>query len=76
MTPPLPGLPPADEVLLDTATAATAVGVQPVTVRSWVHRGLLERAAGTARRPLYRASDLLRAQAAAKPRTRRRGPDA
>lgn len=73
MTRPIPGLPDAGDVLLDTATAAAAFKVQPVTIRSWVHRGLLERAAGTTRRPQYRASDLLAARAAAKPRTRRSG---
>jgi hypothetical protein len=30
-------------VLVDTQAAAVAVGVAPVTVRSWAHRGWLER---------------------------------
>ena len=61
-------LPHADDVLLPTDVAASAVGVETSTLRDWVRRGLLNRAGGTVRKPLWRASDLLKAQAAAKPR--------
>lgn len=64
----------ADEVLLETEVAAKAVGVTPATLRDWVRRGLLTRADGTPRKPLWRASDLIRAKAAAKPRHARNCP--
>ena len=74
MTPHAWELPPADDVLLDTATAAHAMKVAPGTIRRWRHRGLLTPAGGTERRPLWRLSDLLRARAAPKPRHAVRRP--
>ncbi|MFD6874519.1 MULTISPECIES: MerR family transcriptional regulator [unclassified Streptomyces] len=57
-------LPPGQ---LTTTTAALACGVQPATIRDWVRRGLLVRAGGTPKRPIYRLQDVLRARAAPKP---------
>jgi len=68
-------LPDADDVLLDTATAAHAMEVEPATIRDWRRRGLLEPAGGSARRPLWRMSDLLRAKRAPKPRHAEHGSE-
>lgn len=59
---------------LTTDLAAQAAGVQPGTIRDWVRRGLLERAAGSPRHPLYTVDAVTAAKAAPKPhsgRTRR-----
>ncbi len=52
---------------LTTALAAKACGVQPATVRDWVRRGLLHRAAGSPRHPLYLVDAVTAAKHAAKP---------
>ncbi|MEU1478902.1 MerR family transcriptional regulator [Streptomyces sp. NPDC005760] len=52
---------------LTTALAAHACGVQPATVRDWVRRGLLHRAAGSPRHPLYDVDAVMAAKLAAKP---------
>ncbi|MER6198009.1 MerR family transcriptional regulator [Streptomyces sp. NPDC001586] len=57
-------LPPGQ---LTTSTAALACGVQPATIRDWVRRGLLARAGGTPKRPIYRVTDVLAARDAPKP---------
>ncbi|MFE5675091.1 MerR family transcriptional regulator [Streptomyces erythrochromogenes] len=57
-------LPPG---LCTTTTAALACGVQPATIRDWVRRGLLSRAGGTPKRPIYRVRDVLAARDAPKP---------
>lgn len=44
--------------LVDTATAALAAGVQPATIRQWVHRHHLAIAAKDRGRNLYRLTDL------------------
>lgn len=54
--------------LLPPELAAIAVGVKPSTLRVWRHRGLLQPAGGTERRPLYALEDLYAAQQAPKPR--------
>ena len=46
-----------------TAEAAQAVGVEPGVIRIWAHRGHLQRVNRTGR-PIYRAMDVLRAEAA------------
>lgn len=46
-----------------TAEAAEAVGVEPGVIRIWAHRGHLKRINGSGR-PLYRALDVLAAEAA------------
>lgn len=52
---------------LTTSLAAKACGVQPATVRDWVRRGLLRRAAGSPRHPLYLVDEVTAAKIAAKP---------
>jgi predicted site-specific integrase-resolvase len=44
--------------LVDTKTAAAALGVEPATIRQWVHRGKLEVAGKRHGRNLYRLDDL------------------
>lgn len=46
-----------------TTEAAEAVGVEPGVIRVWAHRGHLKRINGSGR-PLYRALDVLAAEAA------------
>lgn len=46
-----------------TAEAAAAVGVDPGVIRIWAHRGHLKRVNCTGR-PIYRAIDVIRAEAA------------
>lgn len=46
-----------------TAEAAEAVGVDPGVIRIWAHRGHLKRV-NRSGRPIYRAMDVLRAEAA------------
>lgn len=50
------------------------VGVRPSTIRDWARRGLIRRAGGTTRRPLWNAWDVRMAAQAEKPR--RAGPPA
>lgn len=57
-------LPPG---LLTTTLAAKACGVQPATIRDWVRRGILHRAGGSPRRPIYTVDAVTAAHAAAKP---------
>ncbi|WP_327403840.1 helix-turn-helix domain-containing protein [Streptomyces sp. NBC_01288] len=57
-------LPPGQ---LTTSQAAMACGVKPDTIRDWVRRGVLKRAGGSPRRPIYRVDDILAAQQAPKP---------
>ena len=57
-------LPPG---LLTTSLAAQACGVKPDTIRDWVRRGVLKRAGGSPRRPIYRVDDILAAKQAPKP---------
>jgi len=52
---------------LTTALAAKACGVEPATIRDWVRRGLLQRAAGSPRHPLYLVDAVTAAKTAAKP---------
>jgi len=52
---------------LTTGLAAQACGVQPATIRDWVRRGLLHRAAGSPRHPLYLVDAVTAAKTAAKP---------
>jgi len=57
-------LPPG---LLTTDLAAKACGVQPGTIRDWVRRGILHRAGGSPRHPVYTVDAVTRAKTAAKP---------
>jgi hypothetical protein len=59
---------------LTTELAAQACGVKPATIRDWVRRGILARAAGSDRHPLYAVDAVTAAKTAPKPnssRTRR-----
>ena len=61
-----------ENTLWSTAEAAKATRVAPGTVRSWVRRGHLKAAGLDERyRPLYRASDVLRAEQATRKHARR-----
>lgn len=51
-------------VLLTTAEAAEAVGVEPGVIRVWAHRGHLKRANGRHGHPRYRLLDVLHAEKA------------
>lgn len=53
--------------LLTTDLAAQAAGVKPATIRDWVRRGILHRAAGSPRHPLYTVDAVTSAKAAPKP---------
>ncbi|CUW29685.1 MULTISPECIES: MerR family transcriptional regulator [Streptomyces] len=57
-------LPPG---LLTTSLAARAAGVEPATIRDWVRRGILQRAGGSPRRPVYTVQAVTAAKLAAKP---------
>ncbi|WP_330349591.1 MerR family transcriptional regulator [Streptomyces sp. NBC_00582] len=52
---------------LTTTLAAQAAGVQPATIRDWVRRGILHRAGGSTRHPIYTVDAVTTAQTAAKP---------
>ncbi|MEU1275315.1 MerR family transcriptional regulator [Streptomyces sp. NPDC005799] len=52
---------------LTTQLAAKACGVEPATIRDWVRRGLLQRAAGSSRHPLYLVDAVTAAKVTAKP---------
>lgn len=52
---------------LTTELAAQACGVKPGTIRDWVRRGLLKRAAGSLRHPLYAVEAVTAAKTAPKP---------
>lgn len=55
----------AQPVLVDTQAAAAAGIVSPATVRSWAHRGWLERkGTGQHNRALYNLEDVYRVAAA------------
>ncbi|WP_406157751.1 MerR family transcriptional regulator [Streptomyces canus] len=56
---------------LTTELAAQACGVQPATIRDWVRRGILTRAAGSTRHPLYAVDDVTAAKTAPKPNSSR-----
>ncbi|MFC8520798.1 MerR family transcriptional regulator [Streptomyces sp. NPDC057257] len=56
---------------LTTELAAQAAGVKPATVRDWVRRGILQRAAGSPRHPLYTVDAVTAAKAAPKPNSTR-----
>jgi DNA-binding transcriptional MerR regulator len=53
-----------------TTEAAQAVGVEPGVIRIWAHRGHLKRI-NRSGRPLYRALDVLAAEAATRQRAHR-----
>lgn len=46
--------------LVDTATAAAAVGVKPATIRQWVHRGRLTPRGRIGRALAFNLADLAR----------------
>ncbi|MFF6985616.1 helix-turn-helix domain-containing protein [Streptomyces sp. NPDC010273] len=52
---------------LTTQLAAEACGVKPATIRDWVRRGALRRAAGSIRHPLFTVDDVAAAKSAPKP---------
>lgn len=52
---------------LTTTLAAQAAGVRPATIRDWVRRGILHRAGGSARHPIYTVDAVTTAQTTAKP---------
>jgi hypothetical protein len=56
---------------LTTELAAQACGVQPATIRDWVRRGILTRAAGSDRHPLYAVDAVTAAKTAPKPNSTR-----
>lgn len=54
--------------LVPTEVAAIAAGVAPSTIRDWARRGLIQRAGGSPRRPLWDLREVRRARDAPKPR--------